>query len=69
MGQFYWYVYPCLNINVPDYFLRPLMNCIYSREYFHLVESILEPDSDAVFMQHYRVLLCSPIVLMPGIWI
>ena len=63
------FMYPCPNINMPGYSLRPLMKCIYSIEYYHLVESALEPDSDAVLIQRYCVWLRSPIVFMSGIWI
>ena len=58
---------PCPNVNMPDYSLRPLMYCTCSRGYFYSVESALEPVSHAIFLQHYCVWLCSPVVLMFGI--
>ena len=69
VGHFHWPVFSCPNTNMPDYSLRPLIDCIYGRGYFHLVESTSEPLSYAIFLQHNWVWLCSPIVLMSGIWI
>jgi hypothetical protein len=59
--------FPCPNINMPDYSLRPLMDCTCRRVYFHSVKSTLEPVSHAMFLQHYHVWLCSLVVLMFGI--
>jgi hypothetical protein len=52
---------------MPDYSPRPFTDCAYSKEYFHLVESTLEPFAYALILQHYWIWLCCPIVLMPGI--
>jgi len=60
---------PWPNINMPDYSRKPLMDCTYSRGYFHSVESTLEPVSHAIFLQNDRVWLCGPVVLTFGIQI
>jgi hypothetical protein len=42
VGQFDGLLFPCPNLNVQDYSLRPLIDCIYGRGYFHLAESTSE---------------------------
>ena len=54
---------------MPDYSPRPFIDCAYRKEYFHLLETTLEPFSHALFLQCYHIWLCSPFVLMPGIQI
>jgi hypothetical protein len=49
-GQFYWLVFPCPNTNVPDYSPKTLMDCIYSRSYFNLVEYFRASFSRNIFV-------------------